>query len=185
LLQRLGDEWLTTALGPELAALVPDHTQQVDQLVLDAAAREALGVAQPLAEAVALALADVEAELGPLPWRYDAVHRIVDPHPLAKAVPALFSRPPTPVGGSRHSVCLMAPNAQGEVIEGAPWRFVAELTPTGTHVWDVLRHGSSGHPLSPHYDDQTPAHTNGELRRSTLTAPAGGRTLVLTPHHSP
>lgn len=183
LVQLLGDEWLSDALGPELATLVPDHTQQVDHLILNESARTSLGVTKPLAEAMANALAEVAAELGPPPWRYDSVHRIVDPHPLGKAgaaVHAVFCRPPTPIGGSRHSVCLMAPNARGEVIEGAPWRFVAELAPDGTRVRDVLRHGSSGHPLSPHYDDQTPAHARGDLRQTTLTASRGDRTLVLT-----
>lgn len=176
LVQLLGDGWLGRALGPELAAVVPDHTQLVDHLILNESARASLGLTTPLAEAVTATLREIASEPA---RRYDDVHRIVDPHPLGKAGVAVFCRPPTPIGGSRHSVCLMAPNARGEVIEGAPWRFVAELSPNGTRAWDVLRHGSSGHPLSPHYDDQTGAHANGELRRTTLTEPCGTRKLVL------
>jgi penicillin amidase len=111
-------------------------------------------------------LADID-----LTTPYGTVHHITDPHPLGRggaALRSVFCPPPTPVGGSRHSVCLMAPNRDGAVIEGAPWRVVAELTPTATHVWDSLRHGSSGHPLSPHYDDQTAAHTEGRMRRTVL-----------------
>lgn len=170
LLQLIGDDWFGTALGPELAALIPDHTQQLDHLVLNG---------DVSANTIERAL----AEIGPDPGRYDAVHRIVDPHPLGKASAVLrpvFCPPPTPVGGSRHSVCLMAPNPHGEVIEGAPWRFVAELAPEGARLWDVLRHGSSGHPLSPHYDDQTVPHTRGELRPTTLST-TGTRELVLSP----
>lgn len=174
LLQAVGDEWFGTVLGPELAALIPDHTQQLDHLILTPAARAALNVS---ANTIARALADI----GPTPGRYDDVHQIVDPHPLGKggaALRSVFCPPPTPVGGSRHTVCLMAPNPQGKVIEGAPWRFVAELTPKGAHVWDVLRHGSSGHPLSPHYDDQTEAHARGELRPTTLTETSTRRLLL-------
>jgi penicillin amidase len=170
LLHLLGEEWLG-----ELASVVPDLTQQLDHLVLDPAARAALGVTTPLADSVAAALGRIS--LG----RYDDVHRIEDPHPLGKAGLPVFGRAPTPVGGSRHSVCLMAPNADGTVIEGAPWRFVAELAPDGTRLWDVLRHGSSGHPLSPHYDDQTPAHAGGEPYASTLRAPRTEKTLTLVP----
>lgn len=174
LLQHLGDEWLT----PELAARAPDLTQLVDHLILNPTARATLGAAP---DAVTRALATIE------PTRYDKVHRIVDPHPLGKAgepLRAVFCPPPTPVGGSRHTVCLMAPNPRGEVIEGAPWRFVAELTPNGPHLWDVLRHGSSGHPLSPHYNNQTHPHTHGELHPTTLTACSGTQRLVLTPRRS-
>ncbi len=180
LLQLLGDEWFGTALGPDLAALVPDHTQQLDHLVLDEAARHAVGITEPLPAAVARAL---ELAVAAGPERYGEVHRIVDPHPLGAGgalLKALFCRRPTPAGGSRHTVCLMAPNPAGEVIEGAPWRFVAHLTPDGTRLWDVLRHGSSGHPLSPHYDDQTRAHTRGDLHPNTLPT-TGTRKLVLRP----
>lgn len=173
LLQIVGDEWLGSAMGPELAAAVPDLTQLLDHLVLNPTSRESLN-ANPIADAVAQIT----------PTRYDDVHRVADPHPLGKAA-AVFHRPPTPVGGSRHTVCLMAPNPQGEVIEGAPWRLVAELAPDGTRIWDVLRHGSSGHPLSPHYDDQTPAHTRGELYPTPLTASPSRHRLTLTPRSSP
>lgn len=174
LLILLGDEWLGSVLGPDLAGQIPDHTQLLDHLVLNPDARASLGVSANIPDA----LSKTE------PGRYDEAHHIVDPHPLGKGgavLRSVFCPPPTPVGGSRHTVCLMAPNAQGEVIEGAPWRFVAELTPDGAHLWDVLRHGSSGHPLSPHYDDQTPAHTSGNLRPTTLSTPRGDRTLTLIP----
>ncbi|HYQ65264.1 penicillin acylase family protein [Actinophytocola sp.] len=171
LLQIAGDEWLGNAVGSDLAALVPDLTQLLDHLVLNPAARKGLN-------ASADTFAEAAARITPTP--YADIHRIVDPHPLARAA-SVFHRPPTRVGGSRHTVCLMAPNPEGEVIEGAPWRFVAEPRPDGSRMWDVLRHGSSGHPRSPHYDDQTPAHTSGELHPMTFAAPPGRHHLLLTP----
>lgn len=172
LVQALGDEWLNPLLGEELAAQVPDHTQQLDNLILNRSARTALGIREPLTHTVEKVLSTLDLHV-----RYDEVHRIADHHPVGKAIPALrpvFCPPPTPVGGSRHTVCLMAPDRAGTVIEGAPWRLVAELTPDATHVWDALRHGSSGHPLSPHYDDQTAAHTAGRLHKTVLDQAAIG-----------
>jgi penicillin amidase len=161
LMQALADEWL----GP-LAITAPDLVSQVDYLVLTPPARAALRL-PPLASTVAALLDRIGEEDGdPASWRYDTVHRITDPHPLgrgAAALRAVFRGPPTPVGGSNQTVGLMGSTREGNVIEGAPWRMVAELTPTGPHVRDVLRHGASGHPASPHYDDQTVCHSRGEL----------------------
>lgn len=64
---------------------------------------------------------------------------------------------------SHYSVRLMVPNRAGDIAEGAPWRFVAQWDSDGCAMWDALRHGSSGHPLSPHYEDQTAAHDQGQV----------------------
>jgi penicillin amidase len=174
LMQALADEWL----GP-LAATAPDLVLQIDYLVLTPLAREALGL-PPLAATVA-ALLDRMGD--PRSWRYDAVHRITDPHPLGRgsaALGAVFCSQPTPVGGSNQTVGLMGSNREGHVIEGAPWRMVVELGPAGPRLRDVLRHGASGHPASSHYDDQTAPHSRGELP-STAFPPGGGVTLTLRP----
>ncbi|WP_158619114.1 penicillin acylase family protein [Micromonospora sp. M71_S20] len=94
----------------------------------------------------------------------------------------------------------MCPDRDGRVVEGAPWRFVVEFGPSGsTRIRDddlavvgavgaeqqprhVLRHGSSGNPLSPHYGDQTPAHAEGRLYEVRLDSPPQVRSrLTLTP----
>jgi penicillin G amidase len=191
LMEALAEQWVTSRLGADLAGAMPDLTLQVDHLVLSAAARAALGDRDPLSlvlgRALVRACARIVDELGTelARWRYDAIHRIVDQHPLARAVAgaaALFGSPATPVGGSGHSVCLMTPNQRGEAVEGAPWRFVAELTPTGPRLRDVLRHGSSGHPCSPHYDDQTAAHSQGEHYTVSLDGPGPSQPgLALVP----
>lgn len=180
LMLALADEWL----GP-LAATAPDLVLQVDHLVRTPAAREALGLA-PLAVTVGSLLDRIGRTLtdefgDPSSWRYDTEHRITDPHPLGQggaALRAVFCTPPTPVGGSSQTVGLMAAVREGHVVEGAPWRMVAELEPAGTRIRDVLRHGASGHPASPHYDDQTAWHARGEL---VPIPPAGGTTRTLRP----
>ncbi|MET8976748.1 penicillin acylase family protein [Streptomyces sp. NPDC004539] len=181
LTQALADHWIGTRLGADLAAAMPDTALQVDHLILTPAARTALGEPDRLPDIVARALTEAahriarEQEHGedPALWRWDRVHRITDQHPLARAVPALFGTPSTPAAGSSHTVALTSAAPSGTVIDGAPWRFVAEVTPTGPHLWDTLRHGASGNPGSPHYDDQTPSHTEGRAHRVPLvpTAP--------------
>lgn len=180
LMLALSDTWL----GP-LAMTAPDLVLQVDHLVRTPSALESLGL-PPLPIATADALDTVGAELtstygDPTCWRYDEVHRIRDPHPLGQggaALRAVFCTEPTPVGGSNQTVGMMAAVREGHVVEGAPWRMVAELTPAGPHVRDILRHGASGHPTSPHYDDQTPTHTRGDL--TPVLTPAAA-TLNLRP----
>lgn len=169
-MQALTDHWVGSRLGEELAAAMPDAALQVDHLVLDSDARTALGeretlpaVARRALTATARRIAGEQGE-DPSRWRYDRVHRITDQHPIGRAVPALaplFGAPSTPAGGSSHTVALTSSDPSGKVVDGAPWRFVAELSPHGPRLWDVLRHGASGNPASPHYDDQTPAHTEG------------------------
>ncbi|WP_369032816.1 MULTISPECIES: penicillin acylase family protein [Streptomyces] len=179
LMQVLTEHWIGSRLGEELAAAMPDVTLQTDHLVLTPDARTALGDREPLSAVARRALTEaarrIAGELGedPSRWRYDRVHRITDQHPLGRAVPALaalFGAPSTPTGGSSHSVGLTSSDLKGRVIDGAPWRFVAEPSPAGPGLWDVLRHGASGNPASSHYDDQTSAHTQGQHYRVDLLA---------------
>ncbi|WP_330261084.1 penicillin acylase family protein [Streptomyces sp. NBC_00539] len=192
LMQVLAEHWVTSRLGADLAGKMPDISLQVDHILLDGEARERLGDLEPLAAVVSRALTEAAGRISrahgtrPALWRYEHVHVLADRHPLAKAVPALaglFGGRTTPVGGSGHSVCLMTPDREGAVVEGAPWRFVAELAGPGPHLRDVLRHGSSGHPLSPHYEDQTDTHSAGGLYPVDLqgAAPRTGPGLVLRP----
>ncbi|MEX3100678.1 penicillin acylase family protein [Streptomyces sp. ST1015] len=186
LLQKLTDHWVYDRLGADLAAAMPDVTLQVDHLLTSPEARTRLGDDTPLPETVGRALAEAAAWIAeeqgrePARWRHDRIHRVRDRHALAKAVPVLFGGVTTPVGGSGHSVGLMTPDREGTVVEGAPWRFVAELRPDGPRLWDVLRHGSSGHPRSPHYEDQTPLHAAGRLYPVPLEGPPDRTARVLT-----
>ncbi|MGW7100144.1 penicillin acylase family protein [Streptomyces sp. NPDC054838] len=170
LMQVLAEHWVTSRLGADLAGRMPDISLQVDHLILDEGARARLGDEAPLPDVVGAALTEaarrIALECGPEPgrWRYDRIHRLADRHPLAKAVPALaglFGGTTIPVGGSGHSVFLMTPDRDGAVVEGAPWRFIAELGAAGPRLRDVLRHGSSGHPRSVHYEDQSAVHAAG------------------------
>lgn len=188
----LTERWITGRLGAAVADAMTDVTLQVDHLVMDADARRRLGETEDLPVVVADALTEAARRLAdrfgdaPAGWRYDRSNRIADQHPLAAvsdALRSLYGSPPTPVGGGGQSVCLMYPDRDGQVVEGAPWRFVVEFGPSGsTRIRDVLRHGSSGHPLSPHYGDQTSAHAEGRLYEVRLDSPPEARSrLTLAP----
>ncbi len=172
LLTDLTADWAGSRLGGDLAGAMPDLSLQVDHLILDAKARSVLGVQSSLGSAALLALKRAAARLArdlgddPRLWRNDRAYVIADGHLLGRNIRALtplFGCSESPIGTSRYSVRLMFPGRSGVITEGAPWRFVAETGSDGCTMWDVLRHGSSGHPLSPHYDDQTAAHAQGRL----------------------
>ncbi|WP_204004861.1 penicillin acylase family protein [Micromonospora lutea] len=189
LVQALVERWVSEPLGTDLAASMPDLTLQLDHLILHEEARRELGETEPLpvvvSDALCRAIETIATEHGADPegWRYDAVHRIDDRHPIGNALPALrglFGGETTPVAGSGHSVCLMTPDRSGAAIEGAPWRFVAEVGPAEPILRDVLRHGSSGLPGSVHYDDQTQDHATGQMYLNSLAGPSVDARTVLT-----
>jgi penicillin G amidase len=172
LLTDLTADWAGCRLGADLADAMPDLSHQIDHLILDATARGVADLPGTLGSAALGALTRtatrLAADLGddPRRWRNDRAHVIADGHLLGRTVKSLaplFGCPNSPTGTSRYSVRLMFPGPNGIITEGAPWRFVAETRGDGCSMWDVLRHGSSGHPLSPHYDDQTLAHAQGRL----------------------
>ncbi len=79
-------------------------------------------------------------------------------------------------------VARYAAAAPYDTVAAASLRMVTDLAETGTlHV--ILPTGQSGHPLSPHYDDQTGRWRNGELHTLEIARPAyrGRSELVLSP----
>lgn len=91
-------------------------------------------------------------------WSWGKVHQLRYVHPLGsvRLLRNLFNRGPFPVGGDAHSpnVTRHAPQLPlGLVQVAAGYRQIYEVG-----VWDraqtVTSVGQSGHPFSPHYDDQ-------------------------------
>lgn len=135
------------------------------------------------------ALAGLKEKLGPDPdeWRWGALHTITFSHDLGsvQALARIYNRGPFPVGGSAMtpaamSYPLLAPFG---VTHSAPWRFMVDLHDHA--IRDVLSTGISGHPFSPHYDDQMPLWLAGEYKSMPFTVEecrALPRKLVLRPH---
>jgi penicillin amidase len=67
-----------------------------------------------------------------------------------------------------------------QALHGAGLRFVADLA-DGENTLAIIGTGQSGHPMSPHWDDQLEAWRAGGMRRLTRVPGATTGTLRLTP----
>ena len=117
-------------------------------------------------EAIAQALEQVAAEGGGEPT-WAELHQPRFAHPLSGQFPdeaALLDPPSRPVGGDND--CVLATglicSAGLAAAYGAVARYVFDVGDWDACGWTVF-HGASGHPGSPHYADQNPAWTAGEL----------------------
>lgn len=91
-------------------------------------------------------------------WGWGRLHSLRLNHVLGSVKPldALFSRGPFPIGGDNTTVWATGAGTHhldSSRMISAPFRFVADLADL-RHAWGVLIPGQSGHPASPHYDDQ-------------------------------
>ncbi len=103
---------------------------------------------------------------GPADWQWGDLHTITFEHLMGEVpgVSLIFNRGPYPVGGGPLTPANMSydPADPFAVILSAPWRYVVDMgDKTG---YDVLGPGISGHPLSPHYDDQAEMWLNMEYK---------------------
>jgi penicillin amidase len=120
-------------------------------------------------------------------WTWGAMNRMAVLHPLAGAfrpLGALLSPPEVETGGSATTPNVLATTPSGAV-EAPSMRFIADLAdPDNTRLVNFM--GQSGHPASPHYDDQFDPWLNVETRRLPFTAAAVARearhTLTLKPY---
>lgn len=147
-------ERLWEVVGDRLVALVLFHWDTLD-----------------IATGIAQALATGTRALGPDPaaWAWGDARLIRAFHPLASAIrlAPVFARPRIRLGGDGSTV-LQTP----EIPDAVPWPRPVRITPSWRAVLDagdpsgarsVLATGQSGHPLSPHYDDQVEAFVAGAL----------------------
>ena len=139
-------EWLERVLAePATAAPGLLDEQERDRLV----ARALREVAERLRE-----------ELGPdmAGWTWGRLHRLTFGHMLGSVqlLAPFFNRGPYPLGGDANTLWATGPsNTQPrcETITGPAFRFIADLGDLRNSL-GLLAPGQSGHPASPHYDDQ-------------------------------
>jgi penicillin amidase len=122
-------------------------------------------------------------------WAWDRLHSVTFGHALAAGGWPLrwfFSRGPLPLVGDSWTVrkASVDDRAPFAVTESASYRQVLDVG-----SWDeslaVITTGQSGHPMSPHYDDQIPLWHEGRLRPAPFSRAAVERArahrLLLTP----
>jgi penicillin amidase len=111
------------------------------------------------------ALQQLTARLGPdlAGWTWGRLHTLVQKHVLSGwgDLGRLLDRSGTPVSGDATTVCNTTPDAGYAAAMGASYRMVADFADPGQGLWAVDVAGVSGHPGSPHYDDQLAMWSKG------------------------
>jgi penicillin amidase len=133
--------------------------------------------------ALAGALDELATRLGPdrTQWAWGRLHTLVQPHFLSSRgdLGKLLDRSGVPVRGDVTTVCSTTPDANYAAALGASYRMVADLTDPAQGLWAVDVAGVSGHPGSPHYDDQIATWTNGGYHYLPLNAATGERQILV------
>ena len=130
--------------------------------------------------ALIAAIDDLTKRLGPDPasWKWGRLHTLVQKHFLSGIgeLGTLLDRSGIPVRGDMTTVCSTTPDANYAAHMGASYRMVADLADPRMPLRAVDVAGVSGHPGSPHYDDQIALWSAGEYHEFRLdgqTAAAG------------
>ncbi len=142
----------------KLLELLDEHATSV--WYMDAASNRQRTREEMLQEALRLAVQQIRQAHGDskLKWNWGRIHQVRYTHPLGSAplLRKLFSRGPLPVGGdgTTINVSRYAPQLPPGLVQvTASFRQIYEVG-----AWDsaqtITTSGQSGHPLSPHYDDQ-------------------------------
>ncbi|MDO5724161.1 MAG: penicillin acylase family protein, partial [Flaviflexus sp.] len=154
---------------------------------------EVEGRGEMMAIALDAAVADLHSQLGgpPASWRWGLLHRETPTHDIlgGPGVPGpirnYFNGLPRQVpGGSSipnamgFSPALVDGHVDFEVGPGPSMRMVVDMG--GTDRW-IVSSGVSGHPASPHMDDQLDMWATGRTLEWTFGEPDRVSTLVLTP----
>lgn len=165
------------AAGLAASLLAGDDVGWFTQRDLRSAARRAL----------VAALEELAARLGPdmATWTWGRLHTLVQKHFLSGIgeLGQLLDRSGVPVRGDVTVVASSTPDADFAAFLGASYRMVADLADPQCGIWAVDVAGVSGHPGSPHYDDQIATWSSGGQHYLPLLAPQPGHAqqLVLEP----
>ncbi|RPH55941.1 MAG: penicillin acylase family protein, partial [Chloroflexi bacterium] len=99
-------------------------------------------------------------------WHWGKIHTLTFGHPLGgvKPLDRIFLRGPFPIGGDGDTIWAASGTrydlSQVEIV-GPPFRFIADLGNWNNSL-GMLVPGQSGHPASPHYDDNIEGWFKGE-----------------------
>jgi penicillin amidase len=131
------------------------------------------------------ALEELTQRFGPdmATWQWGRLHRIVQRHFLSGVgdLGQLLDRGDRPVTGDGYTVCNTGFDPDGLATVGAGYRMVADLADPEATLYAVDAGAESGHPGSPHYDDQLTTWLDGSYHVLKLadTAGSAGRTCYL------
>ena len=147
------------------------------------------GREQAVAQALNTTLQWLSERLGPdlRQWQWGKLHVLTLRHVLSGRgdLGRLLDHGGLPVGGTTNTVCNTGLGPNGEAGLGANYRLIADLSGADPELWAVDSQSQSGHPGSPHYDDQLQTWMRGNhhclpLPRAATSASAA-TTLTLMP----
>lgn len=107
-----------------------------------------------------------------LDWGWGRVHKLQQWHFLSTRgeLGKLLDRGGIAVNGDMVTVCNSGRDAIGEAPSGAGYRMIADLDPQQPPLlWAIEAGSESGHPGSPHYDDQLHDWVTGQYHAVSLT----------------
>jgi penicillin amidase len=123
------------------------------------------------------AIDELSALLGPEPraWRWGAIHKVVFASPIAMIgdLSALFTAGVVEMGGDEQTICAgsFEPGSSYEPVVISSWRQIVDLSDLDASV-GVHTTGQSGHPASPHWNDQVQMWARGEYHPLPITREA-------------
>jgi penicillin amidase len=143
---------------------------------------------QAVHQAFVAALDELSARLGPdiSGWSWGRLHVLRQRHFLSGrgSLGTLLDRGGVPVKGDGYTVCNTGFDPSHAALLGAGYRMVADLADPNCGLWAVDAGSASGHPGSPHYDDQLPTWLAGRYHYHSLAggpAQTTGAALTLRP----
>jgi penicillin amidase len=123
---------------------------------------------QVVCAAFRAALDELTTRLGPdiSSWTWDRLHTLVQKHFLSGRgdLGQLLDRSGQPAPGDVTTICSTTSDANHAAALGASFRMVADLADPRQGLWTVDLASVSGHPGSPHYDDQIALWAEGSCR---------------------
>ncbi len=126
-------------------------------------------------EAFAAALDTLATRLGAdlSDWQWGKLHRVQSRHVLSSRgeLAALVDQPPQPVRGNMLTVCNTGSDADWQGTLGAGYRMLVDMA-APAEMWAIDAGSASGHPGSPHYDDQLAEWIAGRYHRIPLARSA-------------
>jgi penicillin G amidase len=108
-------------------------------------------------------------------WKWSKVSTLEMKHPLGNVsvFRPLYNLGPFPNYGSNETIRQggfhLNGSGQYDVHFGSQMRIITDYS-DDANCWNVTPAGQSGHPGSPHYDDQSPLYNAGEFRRQHFTS---------------
>lgn len=143
---------------------------------------------QAVHQAFVAALDQLSSRLGPevRSWNWGRLHVLQQRHFLSGrgSLGELLDRGGVPVKGDGYTVCNTGFDPNYLALAGAGYRMVADLADPNRGLWAVDAGSASGHPGSPHYDDQLPTWLAGKYHYLCLEDVSGlksAATLLLKP----